>query len=255
MNRLCRFGSRPFAASLLPAAVLLAVGGPSADAAGMAVDFSRSLWSKFEAGGDVMYVILAFSVVGLALTLEAAFQLRRNRILPLAAARGLQSANPQAATEVCLAGDERVCLYRVLQVGHRWRNGTTDQIQAAIEETVDGMRWRFRRTVRPIGIIANTAPLLGLLGTVLGITQCFDVVARKGAMGDPTALSGGISQALLTTCFGLMVAIPMLLAYHYFVGRIDHLLKECEELAKEALILPPPATEPAASERLPSRQL
>jgi biopolymer transport protein ExbB len=92
---------------------------------------------------------------------------------------------------------------------------------------------------RPLGIIANTAPLLGLLGTVIGIVEAFDVVARQGALGDPSALADGIAKALLTTVFGLIVAIPTLMAYHYFVGRSEALLRRCEELAKEALVLPP----------------
>jgi biopolymer transport protein ExbB len=81
--------------------------------------------------------------------------------------------------------------------------------------------------------------LLGLLGTVFGIIEAFDVVAQQGALGDPSALADGIAEALLTTAFGLIVAIPMLLAYHYFVGKVESLLHRCEELAKEALILPP----------------
>ena len=208
----------------------------AADAKGV---IGNTVWETVQLGGEVMYVILAVSVIGLAFILEVAFRTRRGAILPAAALRVLES--PEAAKDVeRLTGrSQKVCIYRILKVGYLWRKGTTQQIQSAIEETVDEMLWKFRRSARPIGIIANTAPLLGLLGTVIGIIEAFDVVAREGALGDPTALAAGISKALLTTCFGLIVAIPMLLSYHYFAGRAETLLRQCEELAKEALVLPP----------------
>ena len=199
----------------------------------------RTVWETLQRGGEVMYVILALSVLGLGLILDAAFRTRRGRIIPAEAVKILESEDKPAAVAELVARQSNVCLIRILQVGHRWRKGTTEQIQAAVEETVDEMLWRFKRSVKPIGIIANTAPLLGLLGTVIGIVEAFDVVARQGALGDPSALAGGISKALLTTCFGLIVAIPMLLTYHYLNGKIETQLRMAEELAKEALILPP----------------
>jgi biopolymer transport protein ExbB len=135
--------------------------------------------------------------------------------------------------------DADLPITRILKAGYEWRKGSTAEIQAAVEEAVDEVLWQLKRSVRPLGIIANTAPLLGLLGTVTGIIAAFDVVARQGSLGDPGALAGGISEALLTTGFGLIVAIPTLLAYHYFIGRAETLLRKCEIMAKENLILPP----------------
>jgi len=179
------------------------------------------------------------ALCGLTFILEAAFRTRGSAILPASALRALESPGAAEAVEGLIDKNRKACVHRVLKAGHRWRNGTTQQIQAAIEEAVDDMLWQFRRSVRPIGIIANTAPLLGLLGTVIGIIEAFDVVAQEGALGDPSALAAGISKALFTTCFGLIVAIPMLLAYHYLAGKAETLLRRCEELAKEALVLPP----------------
>ncbi len=198
-----------------------------------------TVWETVQRGGEVMYVILGLSIIGLALILEVAFRTRRGAILPPSARRTLEGPDAREAVPSLIEKNQKVCVYRILSVGHLWRKGTTQQIQAAVEETVDEMVWRLRRCARPIGIIANTAPLLGLLGTVMGIIEAFDVVAREGALGDPTALAAGISKALLTTCLGLIVAIPMLLSYHYFTGKAEALLHRCEELAKEALILPP----------------
>jgi len=208
----------------------------AADAEGV---LGSTVWEAVQRGGEVMYVILALSVVGLALILEVAFRTRRGAILPATALRVLESPEAAEAVERLTGKNQKVCIYRILKVGCLWRKGTTQQVQSAIEETVDEMLWKLKRSARPIGVIANTAPLLGLLGTVIGIIEAFDVVAREGALGDPTALAAGISKALLTTCFGLIVAIPMLLAYHYFSGKAETLLRKCEELAKEALVLPP----------------
>lgn len=241
---------------LWPVAALLLASGSSAHAGNFIVDLNRSLWGTMERGGSVMWPILGLSVVGLALLLEVAVRTRKKNILPDAGVQALQgSTDKRAAVALLLQQDSRCCLHRVLAIGQRWRHGTTVQIQAAIEEAVDDMRWQLRRSVRALGIIANTAPLLGLLGTVLGITQCFDVVSKQGALGDPSALAGGISEALLTTCFGLIVAIPMLLCHHYYLGKIDTLMKQCEELAKEALILPPDdpaAAPPAGAQPIPA---
>lgn len=201
--------------------------------------FGNRILEILNSGGEVMWVILGVSILGLALILEAAFRTRRARILPAKSARLLEEAQGNGKVQELLDADGSASVHRIVEVAHRWHKGTTEQVQAAIEETVDEALWRLKRSLRPIGVLANTAPLLGLLGTVIGIIRAFEVVAEKGALGDPTKLAGGISQALLTTCFGLIVAIPMLLAYHYFTGKAESLLRRAEELVKEALILPP----------------
>jgi biopolymer transport protein ExbB len=200
---------------------------------------SGSLWVTFQRGGPVMWPILLLSIFGLALILEFLFTTRRAGILPPAIEQDLASAERGRAVPQTIESAGRTVIGRALAAGQRWHKGSHEQIQSAIEESISGILWKFRRSFRPLGIIANTAPLLGLLGTVFGIIEAFDVVAQQGALGDPSALADGIAEALLTTAFGLIVAIPMLLAYHYFVGKVESLLHRCEELAKEALILPP----------------
>lgn len=239
MNRALFHPGRP--ANL--AALLLFASTPACLAAeedsGVGGVFGNRILEILNSGGEVMWVILGVSILGLALILEAAFRTRRARILPPKPARILAEAQGNGNIRELLDSDGKANVHRIIQVAHRWRKGTSEQVQAAIEETVDEALWRLKRSLRPIGVLANTAPLLGLLGTVIGIIRAFEVVAEKGALGDPAKLAGGISQALLTTCFGLIVAIPMLLAYHYFTGKAETLLRRAEELVKEALILPP----------------
>ncbi len=197
------------------------------------------LWDTIDRGGAVMYVILVASVVGLALLLDAMVRTRRGAILPKRIEAELAAPEAHSRLAEWANGDGKACVFDILRVGWRWRAATPEHQQRAIEEAVDVRLWRLKRSIRPIGIIANTTPLLGLLGTVVGIVQAFDAVARQGALGDPTALADGIAKALLTTCFGLIVAIPLLLAYHYLNGRLEALLRQSEELVKELLIAPP----------------
>jgi biopolymer transport protein ExbB len=226
--------------------VLLGVGlvlgaTPAAEGAPANTMFGGSLWDTMEKGGYIMYVILAASVVGVAFLFECLFRTRRAAILPKRFAEILASHEARGFLDKLLDEQGESAMRRVLRAGRYWRHGTNDQIQAAIEEAVDHELWTLRRSARPIGIVANTAPLLGLLGTVIGIIEAFDVVAQQGALGDPGALANGIAKALLTTWLGLIVAIPLLLCYHFLMGRIEALLRHCEALAKENLLVAPEA--------------
>jgi biopolymer transport protein ExbB len=90
-----------------------------------------------------------------------------------------------------------------------------------------------RRYVRVFNAVATVSPLLGLLGTVFGMIRTFNAVAGQGAMGNPTLLASGISEALLTTAAGLTVAIPALTCYLYFISRVDQLVIELDALGQE----------------------
>ncbi|MDA0321562.1 MAG: MotA/TolQ/ExbB proton channel family protein [Verrucomicrobia bacterium] len=214
----------------------VAFAGETDDASGM---LSGSAWDTLQRGGSVMYVILLASAVGLGFIFEVSYVTRRSVILPAETEKRLVDGMSSEEIKQIVDSDETSRVNLILAAGYRWRRESHDQIATAIEEIVDESIWQLKRSTRPIGIIANTAPLLGLLGTVAGIIEAFSVVAEQGALGDPGALAGGISKALLTTCFGLIVAIPMLLSYHYFTGRIDNLIRRCEILAKQNLIIPP----------------
>ena len=88
--------------------------------------------------------------------------------------------------------------------------------------------------LRILGAIANLAPMLGLLGTVLGMIKAFNVISQSGT-GNPGLVASGISEALITTAAGLMVGIPTLAAYHFFRGRVDKFVFEMEEISLKLL--------------------
>jgi biopolymer transport protein ExbB len=92
------------------------------------------------------------------------------------------------------------------------------------------------RYLGTLGTIASISPLLGLLGTVLGMIQVFAVVSQQG-VGQADALAGGISQAMITTATGLAIAIPSLAAYNYYVGKAEALVLELERLVLELIKL------------------
>lgn len=217
--------------------------GQDTPAEGKKAISGKGLWDTFQRGGKVMWPILICSIVGLMFIFDVLWRTRRGALLPHASIRAIAGVGRPAASRIVelINGAPDVAFHRILKAGFIWRHGTNEQITAAVEESVDTTLWRLKQAARPIGILANVAPLLGLLGTVTGIISAFDVVATQGSLGDPAALADGISQALLTTAFGLIVAIPLLLTFYYLNGRSEQLLRHAEELAKEALLLPPEA--------------
>ena len=106
------------------------------------------------------------------------------------------------------------------------------EVEQAVLDSGERVANGLRRYLRLFHGISTISPLLGLLGTVLGMINSFNTVASADAMGRPELLASGISQALLTTAAGLLVAIPALVAHLYFVGRVARLLMEIDALGQ-----------------------
>lgn len=193
----------------------------------------RNLAETFSRGGPLMYPILLCSLVGLAFAIERLVSLRRSVVAP----RGLAEGVLGAVGERDMAKGLRLCegrpssLARVLKVGLALGGSPREEIVTAMQEAGERELWSLERFAKPLSIIAGVAPLLGLLGTVWGMIMAFDVVAAKGALGDPRQLAEGIATALLTTFAGLTVAIPCFVFYHYFRSKSDRLVAEIEETA------------------------
>ncbi|MFW6169009.1 MAG: MotA/TolQ/ExbB proton channel family protein, partial [Planctomycetota bacterium] len=118
----------------------------------------------------------------------------------------------------------------------KWGRSSVEVEQAVID-TGERVTNELRRYLRLFNGISTISPLLGLLGTVLGMIRAFNAIVQSGAMGRPELLAGGISQALLTTAAGLTVAIPALIAYLYFVSRVDRLVISIDSLGQEVVDL------------------
>ena len=110
---------------------------------------------------------------------------------------------------------------------------TTVEVEQAVIDGGERVANQLRKYLRLFNGISTISPLLGLLGTVLGMIQAFNSIASSNAMGRPELLAAGISQALLTTAAGLTVAIPALITYLFFSGRVDKLIIEIDKWGQE----------------------
>ena len=182
-----------------------------------------------KAGGWLMVPILLCSVVAMAIVVERFWALRRDRIAPAnLVAQVRQWARSGELSEERLRAMRRgSSLGRVLAAGLSARDRSREVMKESIENVGRHVVHDLERYLNALGTIAAIAPLLGLLGTVIGMIKVFAVITSQG-VGDPGVLASGISEALLTTAAGLTVAIPALMFHRYFRGRIDGLVVTME---------------------------
>ncbi len=179
-----------------------------------------------------MIPIIACSAIALAIIVERFWALRKQQIIPrhLVAQVWHWEKNHQLDDEKVTAMRKESPLGRVLAAGIVNRKNEREIMKESIEETGRHVVHEMERFLNTLGTIAAITPLLGLLGTVIGMIQVFTDLTTHGA-GDVNSLAGGISQALITTAAGLLVAIPSLMFYRYFRGRIDELVIIMEQEA------------------------
>ena len=183
-----------------------------------------------QAGGWLMVPLVVASVIALAICIERAWVLRRSRIIPphLSAevAGAVGADDPARAKSLCTAS----ALGRILLAGFDNAARGRDGMREAMEDASGAVVHDLERYLTALGTIAAISPLLGLLGTVIGMIRVFAAL-----MGDQAAevavLAGGISEALVTTAAGLTVAIPALMFHRYLLRKVDDLTVEMEHQA------------------------
>lgn len=183
-----------------------------------------------QAGGWLMWPILACSVVAVAIIIERLWMLRSGRVIPkhlLAEVWQLQRTDKLQMNDI---NDLRKSspLGRILASGLMNRHHSREIMKEAVEDTGRQVVHQLERYLNTLGTIAAITPLLGLLGTVIGMIKVFTTITAEG-VGDPTILAGGISEALITTAAGMSVAIPSLMFFRFFQGRINALVVRMEE--------------------------
>ncbi|MCP4129108.1 MAG: MotA/TolQ/ExbB proton channel family protein [Gammaproteobacteria bacterium] len=184
------------------------------------------------AGGWLMLPIILCSVVAMAIIIERLWSLRRPRVVPenlVAQVWQLHRDGEVTAAQVSSIRDGSP-LGRILSAGIINRQHSREIMKEAIEEVGRQVVHELERYLNTLGTIASITPLLGLLGTVIGMIKVFSAITLVG-VGDPTVLAGGISEALITTATGLSVAIPSLMFHRYFSGRVERLVIVMEEEA------------------------
>jgi biopolymer transport protein ExbB len=180
-----------------------------------------------------MHFILLCSILALAIILERSINLRKGKIISAAFIEVIKKywyrREIERAIQACR--EYNLSLSRVLRAGLLRFDHGIDAVEKAIEGAGQHEAAVLRRNLMLLGFLANIAPMLGLFGTVLGLTRSFDVIASYGMAGNPGAVAAGVAEALITTVFGLMVGIPTLAAYYYFKRKVEVRVLEMEEVS------------------------
>ena len=198
-----------------------------------------SLWTTVKAGGVIGVLIILMSLASVALIIEHFISIRRERFLPTVLAQNLEACinAQQMDNAAILCEQDASFLSKVVgaglgQIGSMF--GFFD-MQSAMQEVSEREVSRYYRKIEYLSFIAATAPMLGLLGTVTGMIRAFNQIAMTEGTAKPSQLAGGISEALVTTCMGLIVAIPTMFFVSQFRNRVDSCVAETESVVEKLM--------------------
>ena len=201
----------------------------------------NSTWTLIQQGGALMIPIISASIISLFVFFERLWSLRPSRVIPsdlvlLALQRSSEGRYSEAMT-LCEGSSSTIAA--IIYSGLKRRGRDRAHMKEALEEIGQIEVSYLNRYVELLGTIATIAPLMGLLGTVIGMIDVFRAVVTEvgmqGGMVNPASLANGIWAALITTAAGLSAAIPAFLGYKYLIGYIDRLAVELEEIGLSLL--------------------
>ncbi|MEE9219077.1 MAG: MotA/TolQ/ExbB proton channel family protein [Acidobacteriota bacterium] len=195
--------------------------------------FQGTLLKYYRDGGFVMHGLLALSLFALYFILDRMWVLYRssvdtNEFIQKIRDGLLKKKDVQGTIEVCES--YRGPVASVLKAGLLKHGAPREEVEKTIENSAIHEMARLERGLGVLATTASIAPLLGFFGTVVGMIQSFDALAQRG-LNDPGLVARGISVALITTATGLLVAIPVQIAYNYFTGKIAGFVREMETSA------------------------
>ena len=188
-------------------------------------------------GGIVMWLLLIFSIIALAFIIERFFALWRakinvNEFLQKIRKALIVNRSVREAVKVC--EQYRGPVASIMKVGLLKHGRPKEDVEKAIENAAAYEMGRLERGLVVLATTANVAPLLGFLGTVTGMIKSFDALAAAG-LSNPGLVANGIKEALTTTAGGLFVAIPVQIAYNFFMSRINKFVRDIETAANMLL--------------------
>jgi biopolymer transport protein ExbB len=192
-----------------------------------------NLWEKIQSGGPIVWPILGIAFLALILVLERTLFLHRVHARTdtvMGKVNELASKGKWSECRDLLKKKKGGPVYNVLISGLAGRGEDRETLESILQESILRELPRLERFLPTLNILAAIAPLLGLLGTVTGMINTFHVITLYGT-GDPRMMSGGISEALVTTMLGLAVAIPIMLMHTFLSRRVDHITGDMEEKA------------------------
>jgi biopolymer transport protein ExbB len=197
----------------------------------------KSILEIFRLGGFTMYILLLCSVVSIAVILERVqsyyvkSKLKRSQFMPKVLAE-IGKGSVDGAIRLCEKESAPFC--SVVKMGLKKYGHDEKAISGAMEREIMLQTIVLERYTSIVGTIGNIAVYIGLFGTVLGIVRSFHNIASVGS-GGISVVIGGVSESLVCTATGLMVAIPAVMAFNYFIKRIDNFVTEMEYCSSEIL--------------------
>ncbi len=204
----------------------------------------QSVFDMLRSGGVLMWPLALCSVVALAYIVERSLRLRESELGSRRYVRSILealSARGPAGALAVVSGERRP-LGRVLQPALESQGASKLEREKAVEDAGAREVQRLSVNLRPLMVVGIMAPLLGFLGTVFGMIQCFAEISQRSGLAKPEHLASGISQALITTAAGLCIAIPTQTAYFWLKARIERFVRRTEDLYGElARVLDRPA--------------
>jgi biopolymer transport protein ExbB len=199
-------------------------------------------------GGLLMWLIAFLGLVAVVTFLEKFFHFHRAQISSTDFVNGIRNAlqRGNVIEAIALCDETPGPVAQVVKAGIASRDRSREEIREAMEDVARSEIARLERRLVVIATVAQIAPLIGFLGTVLGMIQMFKVI-QEAQLPSPGQLAGGVWQALYTTAGGLVVAVPAYIAYNYLVSRVQNLVLDMEKAANEIInfLTRRPASEPA----------
>lgn len=192
-----------------------------------------TFWEYMEKGGPVMWPLLAFSILGVTFAIERFFALRKARINVnefLAKIRKALMVNRSLRDAIKICEQYQGPVASVMKSALLKYGQPKEDVEKSIENAALYEMGRLERGLAVLATTANVAPLLGFLGTVTGMINSFDALAKQG-LSNPGAVAAGISEALITTATGLIIAIPVQLVFNFFTTRINKFVRDIETSA------------------------
>lgn len=191
-------------------------------------------------GGPIMYPLYLCSIIMVAFGIERAISLRAKKILPPDILEKIRSVTSEEAGDLnsqellnkIQSNESPIAM--VVKAGLRKADRPVPEIEKAFEDAGEKESMTMRRNCRILSTVASISPLLGLLGTVMGMIKAFmTVAAKQEALGRTELLASGIYQALVTTAAGLTIAIPALVLYYIYIEKVERLVSEIDDIAIE----------------------
>jgi len=189
-----------------------------------------TFWKYMNDGGPVMWPLLFCSILGVAVAIERWLVLRNAQINVnefLAKLRKSLLVNKSVRDGIKVCEQYKGPLASIMKAGLLKYGQPKEDVQKTIETAAIHEMSRLEKRLMILASLVTVSPLLGFLGTVTGMISSFEALASQG-LSNPGAVAAGISEALITTAAGLMVALPLQLAYNYFTSRINKTVREIE---------------------------